>query len=151
MMSPPTVRKTTVVDYKALVGVSSNTYIVNSVQHKTHNQHTAENSVISKVSFLFTVATTYIFVGEKDTNFHTYKKKSKTGAQKLVRLVRSCNNNATIRTVLPGLIFSTNNNTICVFKGKAKNKSRWYLIQDKEENGKIVSQFTETRKVVHIK
>ena len=65
VLSPPTVSNSTVANYKALASVSSKAQIVNTSQQKTDNRHTAENSVMSTIAFLFTVATTHLFVGER--------------------------------------------------------------------------------------
>ena len=57
------VGNTTVENYRALASVSSKAKIVNTVQQKTNNRHTAENTIISTFYFLFTVAATHISVG----------------------------------------------------------------------------------------
>ena len=103
MLSHPAVSRTTVAKYNAMASVQSKDQTANSVQQKIDNHHNTEKSLIPTVSFLFTVAITHLFVGEI-AHSHTYRNKMTIGAHKLVRLVRSCNNNAPIYAVLPGLI-----------------------------------------------
>ena len=60
-LSPPTVSAQTVRNYKSLASVSSTSQIVKSVQQKTDNRHTAENSIMSTVCFLMCVNSTHFF------------------------------------------------------------------------------------------
>ena len=40
-----------------------------------------------------------------------------------------CNNNAPVYPVLPGHVFSTDNSTVFVFKGKTEKLDGWHLLQ----------------------
>ena len=130
VLSPPTISRITVANYKALASVSSKAKFLNNVQQKTENCHTAENFVMSTISFLLTVTTTYPFVGEKDSKLHSRKKKSITVAQKLTRLISKCNNNTPIFAVLPGLSFSADDITIFVFRGNARYEGSCLFLQE---------------------
>ena len=48
----------------------------------------------------------------------------------LVKMVSECNNNAPVYPILPGLVFSTEDSTMFVFKGKASNTETRHLLQD---------------------
>ena len=130
VLVPPSVCDRTVRNYKALAASANRASIKNKVQQKTDSRHTAENSIMSTVSFLMVVAITHLFVGEKNSRYHKYREEPSQGAKMLTRLVSKCNRYAPVYPILPGLIFSTDDSTLFVFKGKAKTAESWYLLQD---------------------
>ena len=54
----------------------------------------------------------------------------------LVQLVSSANDNAPIYNVLPGLITSTDDTTVFVFKGETQELEGWYLVDKNHDNSK---------------
>ena len=113
------------------------------MQQKTENRYIAENSILSTICYLFTVAVAHILIGVPDPKYNTTIKANKLtkGAQKLVRLVSIANNNAPIYNVLPGLITSTDDTTVFAFKGETKELEGWYLV-DKKHNQSKQSSFS---------
>ena len=105
---------------------------------KTDSRHTAENSIMSTVSFFMVVASTHLLVGEKNSRYHKYKQEPTKGANVLAKMVSECNNNAPVYPILPGLVFSTDDSTMFVFKGKETNTETWYLLQDNGVNNGVV-------------
>jgi len=75
LLLTPTVSDTGVLNYKALDGVISNATIVKMIQQKTDNRHTAEISLMLTVAFVFAVASTHLFEGERTGIYHSIKKK----------------------------------------------------------------------------
>ena len=74
---------------------------------------------MSTVCFLMCVSSTHFFVGTQSNKYRERRSKS-AGAIKLLEMVRQCNEYAPMYSVLPGLIFSTDDSTVFVFKGKSE-------------------------------
>ena len=55
------------------------------------------------------------------------------GAFKLLDLVSQENNKADVRCVLPGLVTSTDDSTIFIFKGKSTHDEGWYLVDNNQQ------------------
>ena len=128
----------TIRNYRMLTAVNSNKKIASKVQQKTENRFIAENSILSTISYLFTVAAAHLLIGVPDPKFNTVMKKHKItkGARMLVQLVSSANDNAPIYNVLPGLITSTDDTTVFVFKGETQELEGWYLVDKNHDNSK---------------
>lgn len=73
--------------------------------------------MISKITYLFTVAITYMFIGKLAHKLHTRKlKDTSLDALLLASLVIRANNRALIRHVLPVIVTSTNNTIVLVLR-----------------------------------
>ena len=108
--------------YKALSALQPNRKIRTKAQAKTEQRYIAENSIISSLCYSLTVASTHILVGKADTNIARVPiEQLSNGAVKLLELVSLANNKADVRTVLPGLVTSTDDSTVFIFKGKSKH------------------------------
>ena len=66
------------------------------------------------------------------------------GALKLTELVSVANNNAPVYNVLPGLITSTDDTTVFVFKGATKELEGWYLL-DKSHTAHKQSSYSNDK------
>ena len=62
----------------------------------------------------------------------------------LKRLVSQANNNAPIYSVQPGLVTSTDDTTVFVFKGATKELEGWYLI-DRSHDRKSQSSYSNDK------
>ena len=66
----------------------SMTMIVTKVQQKTENRYIAENSILSTICYLFTVACAHLLIGTPDPKFNNLRENKLTkGAQILKKLV----------------------------------------------------------------
>ena len=80
--------KKTVKNYKSLVSKSSIEKCVQKVSHKSGMRHTAENSLMSTVSYLVVVGFTHLFVRNVNSLYHRRKLRDATEVSKrFVRLV----------------------------------------------------------------
>ena len=126
------IHRNTIRNYRMLTAVNKNKCIVTKVQQKTENRYIAENSILSTICYLFTVACAHLLIGTPDPKFNNLRENKLTkGAQILKKLVSEANNNAPIYNVLPGLITSTDDTTVFVFKGATKELEGWYLLDKK--------------------
>ena len=120
--------------YKALSALQPNRKIRTKAQAKTEQRYIAENSIISSLCYSLTVASTHILVGKADTNIARVPiEQLSNGAVKLLELVSLANNKADVRTVLPGLVTSTDDSTVFIFKGKSKHDEGWYLVDNNQQ------------------
>ena len=127
----------TVHNYRMLSAVNKNKIIKNKVQQKTENRFIAENSILSTICYLFTVACTHLLIGVPHPKYnHIKSNRLSKGARELIKLVSIANNNAPIYNVMPGLITSTDDTTIFVFKGATKELEGWYLMDKSHSGGK---------------
>ena len=117
---------TTIRNYTYLSAVDKSKKILSKIQHKTDSQHITENSILSTISYLFTIAASHLIIGTCDPQYNIPSLSTATkGARDLVSLVSRANKNAPIYPVLPGLITSTDDTTVFVFKGTAKESKGW--------------------------
>ena len=65
------------------------------------------------------------------------------GAKKLEEMVSKYNNDAKNCSTLPGMIFSTYNTTLFVFKGVASKSWTWYLL-----NGQDITNIKKPGKLI---
>ena len=65
----------TIRNYRMLTAVNSNKKIASKVQQKTENRFIAENSILSTICYLFTVAAAHLLIGVPDPKFNTVMKK----------------------------------------------------------------------------
>ena len=133
----------TVRNYQFLSAVNDERKVVKKVQQKTTQRFAAENSVLSTVAYLFTIATTHLIISSDDPS-HSYQQSTGTmtkGARELLKLVSLANDGAPIKPVLPALITSTDDTTVFVFKGSSKEPEGWYLVEN-ERDGKDQSNFS---------
>ena len=99
-----------------------------NVQQKTEIHYIAGNSVISTITYLFTVATTHLLVGQPLPNLHTCKlTETSPGSQLIASLVSRADNGTPTHHVLPTIIVSTKNTTIFVFRRASTELKGWYL------------------------
>ena len=132
-----TVHRNTSGSYKKLSACSNKRKYVSKVQQKTENRFIAENSVISTITYLFTVATTHLFIGKPSPKIHTYKLTDATpDAQLLASLVSRANNGVPIHHVLPAMVTSTDDTTVFVFRGASTKLEGWYLTESKLQGNK---------------
>ena len=61
------------------------------------------------------------------------------GALKLLEMVQQCNGYASMYSVSPGLIFSTEDSTV-FFKGKSEKLDTWHLLQNNGMNASVTNQ-----------
>ena len=127
----------TVRSYRMLSAVNKNKIIKNKVQQKTENRFIAENSIISTICYLFIVVCTHLLIGVPHPKYNHIKSNwLSKGARELIKLVSIANNNAPIYNVMPGLITSTDDTTVFVFKDATKVLEGWYLLNKSHSGGK---------------
>ena len=111
LLSPPS--NSTKRQYQNLATLDINRRIISRAQMKTEQQFTAENSIISAISYLFTVVSTHFMVGTPNTTiFLPDNDTLSTGTRLLMELVSKANKNPPIRAVLPRWTYSTDDSTI---------------------------------------
>ena len=111
--------------------------IRNTVQQKNRTRVIAERSLRSCVSYLVSVAVSHYVIGQTGNDV-TDVKHATPGAIKFRDMVSKVNNNAEVYPVKPWLLTSTDDSTLFVFKGIARNKKRSYgVIQDDETKGRL--------------
>jgi len=103
------------------------------VQAKTNTRYTAENSLMSAMSFLLVQAISGLIVGEP----HSKTKPVETatgGAQLLADLVSKANGNVSVYPVQPGMITTTDDTTVfaCVGIADQSGAKQWKLLNADE-------------------
>ena len=100
----------------------------NTVQQKTDSRYTAENSLISTMSFILAVAvTSYSVTVDPVYSVRKKIKEATEGAQVLEKLISDANNGASLIVVPPYLNTSTDDNTLFAFRGTAVNNVSFCL------------------------
>ena len=132
-----TIHHDTSLIYRKIPACSNKRNVVTKVQQKTESYYIAKNSVISTITYIFTVATPHLLIGRSLPNLHTRKlNEVSPGAQLLASLVSRADNGSTIHHVLPAMITSTDVTTVFVFRGVSTKLEDWYLIEPNNKGSK---------------
>ena len=102
------------------------------LQAKTNTRYTAENSLMSAMSFLLVQAISGLIVGKP----HSKTKPVDTatdGAQVLADLVRNANGNVSVYPVQPGMITTTDDATVFACLGVADQSGTQWKLLDADE------------------
>ena len=67
------IHHSTIRNYRMLSAVNKNKVIVAKVQQKTENRYIAENSILSTICYLFTVAVAHLLIGVPDPKYNDVK------------------------------------------------------------------------------
>jgi hypothetical protein len=114
---------------------------VGEVQAKTNTRYTAENSLMSTMSFFLVQAISGFIVGKP----HSKTKPLETateGAQLLANLASKANGNASVYPVQPGMITTTDDTTVfaCVGIANQSGAKQWKLL-DADESYSLRSAY----------
>ena len=111
---------TTINNYKAMLATSEGVSICSSTISKTNTRYTAENSLISSMALICTVAASHFDVST-DINLSEPKNISKAtdGAQKLYKMVfDTVGKNVPVMVVKPEYVLTTDDTVQFIFDGK---------------------------------
>lgn len=141
--------------YRRTVSCSTGVTIRKSVCLKTIIRYIAECSLLSMITYLFTIVTTHFIVLPKDHKLNSRFPKideATDGAKELYRLVQRCNPGMQICPVNPTLLFSTDDTTLYIFKGTEKVPEKWYLCTNMEraDSGSYSAHITDKKVKVNL-
>jgi len=128
-VSTPMPHRDTVRNYRQLAASSPIARITFSAVEKTENRFTAENSLRSAMSFLLTVASTSIILGEPRTDMAR-----PPPSCKLAAMVSDTCGGVPVSLVNPYLLTSTDDTTLFVFEGKTPDSALSWRIANKAES-----------------
>jgi hypothetical protein len=127
----PSIR--TIARYFSFAADEMNVKLTNGVvQAKTNTRYTAENSLMSAMSFLLIQATSGLIIGEphsKTTPLET----ATEGARPLAALVSKANGNVSVYPVQPGMITTTDDTTVFACAGIAQSGATEWKLLDADE------------------
>ena len=108
--------------------------------------------LFSSISYLFIIVTPHYLIESPDSLLHRVPLKYLSkGDVQLAQLMSTAKDNLPVLPLLLGLMKSTNDSNIFVFKEKANNSDKWYLVSEKNIGKNLVNnQYIKTALVVLI-
>ena len=119
----------TVAQYRSLAACNTNIFLT-CVQQKTESRLIADNSIISTLSYLTTLAATTQLENPPAAFIQNLSLCLHPAPKKCIDLVNHANNNLLIFNAQPALTTSTVNTTIFLFRGVATKKQGRYLCEN---------------------
>ena len=127
-----TVSNKSIINYRAMLAVSSGISISTTSVTKTNTRYTAENSLISAMALLGVVAATHYFIcDEGQLEIKTEMRDAPDGVELLYKLVSDVYGNLPIFAVKPELLFSTDDTVNYIYEGKGETKDVFRLVASK--------------------
>ena len=121
--------RTTLVNYKALLAATEGISIAKSFTHKSNTRFTAENSLISAMSFLVLVACTHYNISlETSINVKNEISEAENGVKMIYDMVSFQNDNLPMFPVKPEYVFSTDDTVNYIFEGTEQKKDLFRLV-----------------------
>ena len=116
----------------SVITTSTGSKVLSKYNMKTESRIIAENSILGAVGHLMCIVSTHFIVGNNNNSIVPVPpvKQATKGARLLEKLISEANDNTPVYPVHPGLIFSTDEQTSFVFKGKSKKKMEWVIASE---------------------
>jgi hypothetical protein len=127
--------------YFDLAADQLNVKLTNSaVQAKTNTRYTAENSLMSAMSFLLVQAVSGLIIGEPHSKTKPVETASE-GARLLAELVSKANGNVPVYPVQPGMVTTTDDTTVFACVGIDNQSGKQWKLLDADESYSLRSAY----------
>ena len=124
--------RTTVNNYKAVLGSQASVSITTTAISKTNNRYTTEKTLISVMEFLIVVTSThFILANEENDKIRTDMNNAPMGVKMLYDMVSKAHGNLPVILIKTQYIYSSDDTVMYVFEGKGKDKDLFRLVSSK--------------------
>ena len=124
--------QTTLNNSKAVISSQSSISITTSAIQKTNNRFTAENSLISSMSFILVIASThYMTTYDEQQETRQDMKDAPIDVKMLYSMVSTAYNDIPIFPIKPQYILSTDDSVVYTYQGKGRREEKFMLVATK--------------------